>query len=98
MMNFWIKYISDEGEDWQDYLMDDFRGNGGMDDLVNDAVEAIKVAMKEAKIKDAVNDVNKAIDWIDNEYLGEYNMPSFAYEAVQDMKSAVKKLEDLYVS
>lgn len=95
ILDFYLEKVYQD-ENWQAFLMDDFRGNGGMDGLVNDAVEAIKVYQKEVKIKDAVNDINKAIGWIDNEYLWEYNMPTYAYEAVQEMKSAVKKLEGLY--
>lgn len=96
LMEFWIEHISDENEDWQSCLMDDFSGNGGMSDLVNDAVELIIIEIKKAQVKDSVNDINKAIDWIDNEYIGEHNMPTYAYEAVQEMKLAVKKLEKIY--
>lgn len=42
ILDFWLENISDEAEeDWQGWLMDDFRSNGGMDEIVNDAVEAI---------------------------------------------------------
>lgn len=49
ILDFWIEKISDAHEDWDVFLMDDFRGNGGMDDLVYDAVEAVK---KELEKKD----------------------------------------------
>ena len=49
ILDFWIEKISDAHEDWDVFLMDDFRGNGGMDDLVNDAVEEVK---KELEKKD----------------------------------------------
>lgn len=49
ILDFWIEKISDAHEDWDIFLMDDFRGNGGMDDLVYDAVEAVK---KELEKKD----------------------------------------------
>ena len=46
ILDFWIEKISDAHEDWDVFLMDDFRGNGGMDDLVYDAVEAIKAELE----------------------------------------------------
>lgn len=95
MIEFWIEHISDENEDWQAFLMDDFRGNGGIDDLVNDAVEAIKKYQKEVEIKDAINDINGAMDELDNFYLGVHNMPLHCEEAFKYMQEAVKKLEAL---
>lgn len=45
ILEFYLENI-EQDEDWQHFLMDDFRGNGGMDDLVDDAVEAIKKEME----------------------------------------------------
>lgn len=50
ILDFWIEKISDAHEDWDIYLMDDFRGNGGMDNLVDDAITAIQAELdKETK-------------------------------------------------
>lgn len=42
ILDFWIEKVSDAHEDWDIYLMDDFRGNGGMDNLVDDAIDLIQ--------------------------------------------------------
>lgn len=84
--------------EWNDReyaLVEDFELSGW--DSVMNAQAAVDKAIEEAKIKDATKEVQKAIEWIDNEYLGEHNMPSFAWEAVQELKSAVKKLESFNV-
>lgn len=91
MLDFWIEHISGENEDWQLYLMDDYIGSMELDSI-GVAHQVIEEQIKKDEVKEAVNDINKAIDWINNEYVGEYNMPTYAYEAVQEMKSAVKKL------
>ncbi len=95
ILEFWINNISDAGEDWQEFLLEDFRSNGGMDDVVSPAVEAIEKYIKESKPKEAISDINKAIEWINSEYMGEYDMPTFAFEAVQELKQAIKKLEEV---
>lgn len=48
ILEFYLEYI-EQDEDWQGFLMDDFRSNGGMDNLVDDAVEAVKKEMEKAK-------------------------------------------------
>lgn len=45
ILEFWLEHV-EQDEEWQAFLMDDFRGNGGMDELVNDAVEAIQKEME----------------------------------------------------
>lgn len=42
VLEFWLEKISDANEDWDIYLMEDFRGNGGMDELVDDAITLIQ--------------------------------------------------------
>lgn len=48
ILEFYLEYI-EQDDDWQGFLMDDFRSNGGIDNLVDDAVEAIKKEMEKAK-------------------------------------------------
>jgi hypothetical protein len=94
MLDFWIEHISDESEEWDCWLMDDYRSGGELSELVYPAAEAIIEYQKEQVKEDAVKDIKKAIEWIDDEYKGEHNMPSFAYEAIQELKEAIKKLEE----
>lgn len=42
ILDFWIEKISDASEEWEWWLMEDFRGNGGMDNLVDDAIDLIQ--------------------------------------------------------
>lgn len=45
ILEFYLSYIEIE-EDWEVFLMEDFRGNGHMDELVNDAVTAIQAELE----------------------------------------------------
>jgi len=45
ILEFWIEKISHAHEDWELYLMDDARGNGVIDDIVDDAITAIQAEM-----------------------------------------------------
>lgn len=67
-------------------------------DSVIDAQNAVEKEINNNKIKGAIKDIQKAIDWIDEEYKGDHNMPSFAFEGKQELKEAIKKLEDFNVS
>lgn len=44
ILEFYLSYIEID-EDWEVYLMEDFRGNGHLDNLVDDAVELIRKEM-----------------------------------------------------
>lgn len=95
LIEFWLDKVSDETsaegwhmEEW--YLTNDFE-MGNWDSIIA-AHGKVEEQIKENIKKDVANDINKAIDWIDNEFMGEHNMPSYAYEAVQELKSAIKKL------
>lgn len=46
ILDFWIEKISDAHEDWDVFLMDDFRGNGGILNLVDDAITAIEAELE----------------------------------------------------
>ena len=50
ILEFYIERIEID-EEWQTFLMDDFRGNGHLDELVNNAVEEIKKIMEENNAK-----------------------------------------------
>lgn len=45
ILDFWIENISDAHEDWELYLMDDARGNGVIDNIVDDAITAIQAEL-----------------------------------------------------
>lgn len=50
ILDFWLENISEEAdEDWQGFLMDDFRSNGGIDEITAEAVQAIEKYRKEKK-------------------------------------------------
>ncbi len=49
ILDFWIEKVSDAHEDWDIFLMDDFRGNGGVDELVDDAITLIQKELDNAK-------------------------------------------------
>jgi len=96
LIEFWLDKVSDETgpegwhmEEW--YLTNDFEMCNW--DSIIAAHEKVEEQIRENIKKDVANDINKAINSIDTEYGGEYNMPSFALEAVLDMKSAIIKLE-----
>lgn len=96
ILQYWLENISDETgtEGWymeEVYMVQDFE-MCNWDSIVN-AHRKIEEYLREEVVKDAVNGINTAIDWLDNEFLGEHNMPSYAYEAVQELKEAIKKLE-----
>jgi hypothetical protein len=96
ILKFWINEISTEttADNWREatiYIADDFEMCNW--DSVVKAHEVIREYMKGEKVEEAIDNIKKAIDWIDNEYLGEHNMPTFAYEAVQELKRAAKTLE-----
>lgn len=61
---------------------------------VADAQAEVDKAINKAKIKEAINDINGAMDELDNFYLGVHNMPLHCEEAFKSMQEAVKKLED----
>jgi hypothetical protein len=98
ILKFWLN----EGEDssWREteaYLTEDFE-MCNWDSIIN-AHDKIREYLREEKvnelIEEAKNKINRAIDWIDNEYLGKANMPTYAYEAVLDLEQAVKELEEV---
>jgi hypothetical protein len=94
VLKFWLNEIAGNEDSWREvewHLTEDFEMCNW--DSIVAAHDKIREYLREEEVKEAVNDINKAIDWIDNEYLGEHNMPTYAYEAVQDLKSAVKILE-----
>lgn len=95
VIRFWLDYINVEvgPEGWDEeeyYLTSDFEMCNW--DSVIAAHEKIREYLKEEEVKEVVKEIEKAIEWIDNEYQGDYDMPTFAYEAVQELKSALKKL------
>lgn len=82
--------FADWGErEWA--LVEDFELSSW--DSVIDAQAEVEKAIKEAEIKDAINDINGAMDELDNFYLGVHNMPLHCEMAFKYMKQAVKKLE-----
>lgn len=84
--------------EWNDReyaLVEDFELYGW--ESVADAQAAVDKAIEEAKIKDAIKDIQKAIGWLDEGYGGDINMPDFAHESTVDMKSAIKRLESFNV-
>lgn len=50
VLEFWLEKISDAHEDWELYLMDDARGNGVIDNIVDDAITAIQAEMEKANV------------------------------------------------
>jgi len=96
LIEFWLDKISNENssEGWRTeeyYLTGDFE-MCNWESIIN-AHDKIQEKIKENLVKSAVESIHKAIDWMNDEYNGEHNMPSSVYEAVLDMKSAIKKLE-----
>lgn len=61
---------------------------------VENAQNEVEKAIERGKIKTAIDSISKAVDWMRDEYKGEHNMPTFAYESVQELQHAVKVLED----
>lgn len=95
VLEFWLENISLETDEWELWLMDDFMGSNELDSI-GDAYIAIEEEIKKEKMEAATKDIQKAIDWLDEGYGGDINMPDFAHEAVLDMKEAIKKLEGVY--
>lgn len=97
IIRFWLDNISDDvgSEGWrmeEYYLTNDFEMSNW--DSVIEAHRAIEEHLTSVKVDSAIDSIEKAIEWMDDEYRGEHNMPTFAYEAVQDMKQAVKALKE----
>lgn len=94
ILQFYVEQDISE-ENWYEFecgLVEDFELYGW--DSVIDAQAAVEKAIREAEIKDAANDIKGAMDELDNFYLGEHNMPTYAFEAFQFLKSALVKLGD----
>lgn len=49
ILNYWIEKLSDASEDWEVFLMEDFRCNGGIDEIVSDAVNLIEKEVEKSK-------------------------------------------------
>lgn len=93
VLEFWLE--KNESDDWELYLMDDHLSSYELDSI-GDAYKVIEEQIKENKVKEAVESISKAVDWMRDEYGGEHNMPTFAYESVQELQHAIKQLEGIY--
>lgn len=92
ILKFWLN----EGEDssWREteaYLTEDFEMCNW--DSILAAHDKMREYLREEEVKDAINDINGAMDELDNFYLGVHNMPDYAFQAFKFLEVAVKKLE-----
>lgn len=92
ILKFWLnegEYSSwREAEDW---LTEDFE-MCNWDSIIN-AHDKIREYLREEEVKDAINDINSAMDELDNFYLGVHNMPLHCEMAFRSMETAISKLE-----
>lgn len=94
ILEFYVQQEIDE-ENWYEF---EYELTGDLELYGWESVEAaqneVDKAIKAGKIKAAIDSISKAVDWMRDEYKGDHNMPSFAYESVQELQHAVKILED----
>jgi hypothetical protein len=100
ILKFWLNEIEETYENWREaelWLTQEFE-MCNWDSIIN-AHEKIREYLKEENIKEIAEDVtegiSKAVDWIRDEFGAEHNMPSFAWESVQELQHAVKRLEEI---
>lgn len=97
ILKFWINDVSTEttADNWMEatfYLAEDFEMCNW--DSVIKAHEVIAEYIKGENVDKAINNIDKAIEWLDSEYHGEHNMPTYVFEAIQDMRAAIKLLKE----